>query len=277
MGKILTSHDGFKWYVEIPDDSLPLNDGEYCLRKFLINVSSKDKIFVDVGAHVGEYSVRMSKYYKHVYAIEPNPRSVMILKKNLELNNVTNVTIIPKACGDKQGILQLKLRGGSSTFLDVDQHEGVVNVFVDLLDNMIDYADVIKIDVEGFEENVIRGALKLIKKCKPIIVIEHHEFRGYNIHGSKERIRKLLNDYIALNLNGVHWAYIPKNQDLKQYKEFIAWHIFNKCIDNLIKRNCWYYGLPYTWWYGAGILDFFLALKNHLFKKGEEKWLELLD
>lgn len=271
--KIVKSLDGFKWVIKNKDDVLVLNEGEYTVRLALIEYASKDKVFCDVGAHVGEYTVRMSKYYKQVIAIEPNPEALEVLRENLKINNITNVIIIPKACGDCKTTLILYDRGGSSTFLNNYKTDKYYIVEVDKLDHLVEKVDVIKIDVEGYEEKVIRGAMRLIKYCKPIIVIEHHEFRGYEeCKGMKERIQKLLSDYYCLCLDDTHYAYIPKEHDLRNYPFTVFCHWINKCLKNLQEGKAWYHGLPYTWWYGANLLDFMLALQKHL--QIEDEWFK---
>ena len=269
----VSSWDGFKWYIEKPQHKLVLNDGERTVLTFLKLVSNKDLTFIDIGAYVGSYCIRLSKYYNMIIAVEPNPESVKILKKNLELNNIHNVKIIECALADYQGEAILNLRGGSSTLLADYKGKGKVKVKVDMLDNIIDHVDVMKIDVEGYEERVVRGALNTIKKCKPVIVIEHHENREYKeLKGMRERIRKLLSDYISINLNGVHYAYIPKGYDLTKIKDALVWHYINLVVKNLEEGKPWYYSLPRTWWYGAGVTDFILALPDHILK--EEEWIK---
>ena len=275
-GKIITSRDGFKWYVEGGDDYLVINDGEYVVFEFLKEFEAPMRVFVDVGAHVGEYAIRMSRYYTHVYAIEPNPRAVKILEKNIELNNAWNVEVINVACGDSDGIGHLGLRGGSSTLLDVGGNIRTIQVPIRRLDEIIEKAHVIKIDVEGYEEKVIRGTMRLIEKCKPVIVIEHHEYRGYKqCQGMRQRIRKLLSDYHTLCLDIVHWAYLPKDWNLTALPKWVAIHWFNKCLLNMERGRPWYYGLPYSWWHGASLIDLLFALPEHI--ENEPLWIEWLE
>ncbi|RLE84852.1 MAG: hypothetical protein DRJ67_09895 [Thermoprotei archaeon] len=273
MGEILESRDGFKWYVEREDHRLPLNDGEYSVRLMLYRLASSDAVFVDVGAHVGEYTVRMARVYGRVIAFEPNPLSFNVLKRNLELNGIYNVTLFRMACGSGRGRMKLFLFGGSSTLLRTVESSRVVEVEVVRLDDVIDHADVVKIDVEGWEEEVVKGAMGLIKRCKPVLIIEHHEYRGYEeCKGMKERIIEMLPDYYHFDLNGVHTLYVPKGYDLTKVREAIAWHWINKAIKNLEEDRPWYYGFPRNWWYGAGIVDIFLALPDHVID--EREWIE---
>jgi len=274
---IVESWDGYKWCVEDDSHKLVLGDGERAVIEFIKMVSDKSKVLVDVGAYLGSHTIRLAKYFGVVIAFEPNPEAVRIFKKNLELNGIKNVMLLECALGDQEGELDLYLRGGSSTLLKGYEGKGKVKVKVrrldDILYNVLYHNDVIKIDVEGYEEKVIRGALKTIKKHKPIIVIEHHEYREYKeLEGSRERITKLLDGYIPINLNGVHYAYIPEDYDLEKVKDALVWHYISLIVRNLEEGRPWYYGLPYTWWYGAGVTDFLLALPDHILK--EPRWVE---
>lgn len=274
-GEVVRSWDGYAWYIEGDSDRLVLNDGEMTVRTVLRELGRLDRVFVDVGAHVGEYAIRMAYYYHKVIAIEPIPRSVRILKKNIELNHIANIEVKQVACSDKEEVLTFRLRGGSSTALECSGKFNVIKVKAVRLDDLVDWCDVIKIDVEGWEEKVIKGASRIIKECKPVIVIEHHEFRGYDsCKGMKERIIKILSGYRHFDLNGIHTLYVPKSFNIEEVKDAIVYHWVMKAIKNLEQGKPWYYGMPKTWWYGGHIIDFMLALPEHILK--EKEWIEKL-
>lgn len=274
---MIVEHEGFKWYVERRDDYHIFNDGEHTVRLLLTELSKYKRIFVDVGVHVGEYSIRMSRFYEKVIAIEPHPRHVKVLRKNIELNGIKNITIIPKGCSDRKEVVYLIDKGGSSTVLDIYNQGEKIEVELDRLDDMVKKADVIKIDVEGYEEKVILGAMRIIESQHPILVIEHHDvgkrFKAHEeIRGMKERISKLLHDYYQLNIDYAHYCYIHKSEDLTRYRFAVMCHWINKCLTNIEEGKNWYHGLPHTWWYGGNLLDFILALPKHISK--EKEWFE---
>jgi len=277
--RIEQSWDGFKWAIreEFRHDIMVLTKREYSILKLLTALSSKDKTFTEIGVHVGYYAIRMAKLYKLVNAIEPDPNSIEALKRNITLNGIANIKIFEVACGDHEGEGELTLREGSSTLLPVEQSfPAKIKVKVKPLDAIIDHTDVMKIDVEGFEENVIKGGLKLIERCRPTIIIEHHDLGGYyQIEGAFQRIGKMLNNYDRFNLDGVRWCWVP-HEKLKQLnpealKLLIVYQWFNKIVDNIANHRPWYYGLPSTWWYGMGILDFIEVLPEYALK--EPEWL----
>lgn len=130
---------------------------------------------IDVGAHIGYHTVRLSKICSkgQVYAFEPNPILTDIVKENIKENNCDNVRYYPYAVSD----ISTKgyLTENENTFL-VSLAKGVTNREIQIirLDDITDLPkiDLIKIDVEGFELSVLKGAKLLIERDKPIIVIE---------------------------------------------------------------------------------------------------------
>lgn len=276
MSKIERSWDGFLWCIRegFPDINV-LRNIEYSVLKLFTLLGQKDKTFVDVGAHVGYYSIRMSKLYGRVIAIEPNPYSIECLKRNIELNNAYNVEVIPVACGDKDEELML---AGLRAWAYISSGTGEIRVQVKRLDGLVEHADVLKIDVEGFEEQVIRGSLNLISKCKPVIVIEHHDLMGFNIPDANKRIKNILKDYgyRRFNLDDIRYAYVHEDQLSKLSKNIISMliirHWFSKMLHNILDGRPWYYGLPYTWWHGMTILDVLENLPEHLTE--EIEWFE---
>jgi FkbM family methyltransferase len=279
MTRIEESWDGFKWYIRegFRHDSITLTKREYSLLKLLKSLASKEKTFVEVGAHVGYYTVRLAPIYGEVIAIEPNPQSLECLRKNIELNKLSNIKIIPVACGEKEDTLPLGIMEGGSSFYR--KNVQTINVPVRRLDDLVVYGDVVKIDVEGWEEKVIVGATHFISRCKPIIFIEHHEFEYYpEAKGSYERIKKMLIGYRRFNLDCTRFAYVHEDMLKTLSREtlglLVGYHWFWKMFFNVKEGRYWYYGLPHTWWYGMGVLDVVENLPEHVLD--EPEWLELI-
>lgn len=279
MPKIERSWDGFLWWVRegFKHDSITLTKREYSLLKTLTALASKDKIFLEVGTHVGYYAVRMAKLYGKVIAVEPNPQSIECLKKNIELNNVDNITIIPVACGDIEETKPIGLMEGGTSFHR--RNTPSINVQVKKLDSLVEHADVVKIDVEGWEEQVVRGGLELINRSKPVIFIEHHEFEYYpEARGSYENIRKILVNYRRFNLDCTRFCYVPEEKLYSLGRKVLGmlagYHWFWRMFFNVKEGKPWYYGLPNTWWYGMGVLDVVENLHEHILE--EPEWLEYI-
>ena len=81
------------------------------------------KVFVDVGANIGDYSIRAAKYSK-VYAIEPLPRNYKILKINEKLNNV-KINSFNIAAGNKNGKIKLIMNQGLTEHLQLNVNKTI--------------------------------------------------------------------------------------------------------------------------------------------------------
>ena len=136
--------------------------------------------FVDVGANIGWLSLVGANQVGekgNVLAFEPVPSTFDILKSNKEINNFTQITLNQFALGNKEENVTIypeKENRGGASILNHQKNEGV-KIDVKRLDNLqIDSKiDVIKIDVEGFELDVLKGTAETIKKDKPKLIIEH--------------------------------------------------------------------------------------------------------
>lgn len=137
--------------------------------------------FIDVGANVGFYT-RMASILVgdsgKVFAFEPLPSAFRLLKMNAA--GLTNVIVDASAIGDRDGEADFCVRPeGDTSSLLPDGSGSNVKVSITTLDSRLLQADAapksvdfIKIDVEGAELNVLRGAAKTIKKYRPLVYLE---------------------------------------------------------------------------------------------------------
>lgn len=140
----------------------------------------KKGIFVDIGSNIGKYTVRIGRQLKDkgkVISIEPEPNNFDIIKKNVRMNKLNNVILENLACSSRKGVLNFYLKktgtGGHSL---VNKTKEKIKVKAEKLDSIlskqkIKKADLIKIDVEGAEAEVLKGARKTLKE-KPKIIFE---------------------------------------------------------------------------------------------------------
>jgi FkbM family methyltransferase len=133
---------------------------------------------IDIGANLGLFTFFMSRASKHVFAFEPNPYPLENLKGLVD----SNVTVLPIALGNNDGPVEIKIphhrKGWSSNGASLASKEindgKIINIQCRKLDSLnIENIGLIKIDVEGFEIEVIRGAKDTILKNKPIMIIEN--------------------------------------------------------------------------------------------------------
>ena len=146
---------------------------------------------LEIGANQGVYLVqeatRTSKD-SAIYAFEPHPHNVRVLKENVKLNNIESKTeIIECAVSDKAGRAELSISRSSNWHrmiaagnADINEKNNIITVNTTTIDSFckkkgIDNIDLIRMDVEGFESSVIEGGreiLKLSKNC--MIFMEFH-------------------------------------------------------------------------------------------------------
>lgn len=151
--------------------------------------------FLDIGANFGYYSCLAAEHFDKVHAFEPTPGTYQRLQQNIDYNNFSNVTCHPIALSDHSGTAEFFLNpydaglnrlgpfSNASPAKNKDGHyqpgdENIESIEVEVqpLDE-IDFGDLenlelIKIDVEGFEAGVVRGARSLIERHQPIIFAE---------------------------------------------------------------------------------------------------------
>lgn len=151
-------------------------------------------VALDIGAHRGIWSKRMSQVFEEVHAFEPN---IEMFEKFSPSLNVKKYNI---ACGYKTGRCGLQ-KGERNT----GQTHCVEGDDIDVIDiDSFDFKpDFIKIDVEGMEFDVLRGAKKTVLKYKPLIMIEENGLCERYGHRS-ERASTLLKRWGAEKLMTLH-------------------------------------------------------------------------
>lgn len=140
-------------------------------KKFAGMVSANDVVF-DVGAQAGYYSLIAARKGAKVYAFEPLRENLEILKRNIALNNLS-VKIYPYAVSDKSGPVLFGRKEGESLLM-ARIGEGQETKCV-TLDEIIKKESlrptIIKIDAEGYEDNVLTGARRFIEKYHPKLMV----------------------------------------------------------------------------------------------------------
>jgi len=139
---------------------------------------------IDVGAHIGSYTLRLARKFRSVTAFEPSPLHSRILRINIALNNLQNVRVEEAALSDTNGVLPLYVRRGGATSLD-PSHYGLrydkvnfVNAAkLDDFQHKFVRLDFAKIDAEGLEYRILNGGREIISRFRPIMAIEVHRAR----------------------------------------------------------------------------------------------------
>ncbi len=135
---------------------------------------------LDVGANIGNHSVYWARSGRHVRAFEPNHDVHLVLRQNVEMNGLTErITLHELALGEEEGFGRLAaLLPGNLGAMAVES-DPAGSVRVTPLDGLeVESCDLIKIDVEGHELDVLRGAVRTIGRCRPYIIAESREGDG---------------------------------------------------------------------------------------------------
>jgi FkbM family methyltransferase len=135
----------------------------------------------DIGANIGEITWALSHFCQHIHAFEPVTDTFKLLEKNVEQNALKNVTAYNQGIGAQHETALITLSsntcGANARVSDVSKTrsktETMTIVPLDAL-NLVD-VDIMKIDVEGYELDVLRGAEQTILRDKPIIQLEVYE------------------------------------------------------------------------------------------------------
>ena len=154
-------------------------------KKILLQMNrylSKDSVFVDVGANIGFFSLYAAKGATKVIAFEPISFLHKQFSSSIQKNNINNIDLRQIACGSKKGSGVINLMsnniGSSSLVLENEQTYGNETVSISTLDKELENqrVDFIKIDVEGYEWEVLQGAKNVISINRPVIVLEFSPF-----------------------------------------------------------------------------------------------------
>ncbi len=140
-------------------------------------------VFLDIGANLGQHAIYLSGVVKRVIAFEPNAQLHEQFHDNIARNDIGNINIHAVAMGGTDGTGTLYLgadSGGSSLLASVNSPDNVMPIEVvvrtgdSFLGERLDGAKVglIKIDVEGYEAQVLKGLAGTIHANRPVIAIE---------------------------------------------------------------------------------------------------------
>lgn len=146
-------------------------DERFLLKKLLL----PGMTVVDVGANIGYYLLLFQQAIGsrgRVICIEPSVENLPELRRNIELNRFENLELHAVALGDHEG--ETGLRSGINSGV-VEAESGAYHVPLRRLDRLIsEPVDFLKIDVEGYEGQVLAGAVDLLQRDKPTIFLELH-------------------------------------------------------------------------------------------------------
>ncbi len=204
---------------------------------------------LDVGSNIGYYVCLESKIVGKdgkIIAIEPSPINFKYLQKNVNLQNTTNIELFNFACGNKEGKIDFLVsnrsnwsRVASDDLIDAppDAILETISIPIKKLDLFIheqgiNKLDFVRMDVEGYELNILEGMEETLRRFKPLLQIEVHLF----ILGI-EPTKNLLNFF--KNLGYVISYYIPREMDVPMIgnSKDITEPSFQELLEDLVSNK----------------------------------------
>jgi FkbM family methyltransferase len=175
---------GSKWILGSSLNSCWLGSYEYEKQKRITNELKRGTVFYDIGANVGFYSLLAARLVPSgkIYAFEPLPSNLCYLRRHLELNQTSNVEVFDLAISDQVGTAFFE--EAACRLMGRLAREGTLGVHTATLDSLvlqerIAPPSVVKMDIEGAELLVLRGASDCIQRYRPVIFLATH---GGEVH-----------------------------------------------------------------------------------------------
>ena len=163
---------------------LPINHFEPCvfmyhygLEKVKEKSKFENKCIIDAGAFIGDSALILSPLTSsNVYAFEPTSKYYNYLLETIKLNNLNNVVPIQAALGAECGRIKINVADSCSTVLTPNiEPEGFEEIDLMTLDSFVEKnkleVGLIKVDIEGYEQEFLKGAENTIMKQRPTLII----------------------------------------------------------------------------------------------------------
>lgn len=211
--------------------------------KFLSKILNSNITFIDIGANSGVYSVLASSYCKNIYSFEPNINVFKDLKKNLKINKIKN-KCLNLGIGKNNSIQRVTKNLGDKNYIlkKFDKNIPSYKIKIKNLDffKFKKKKLVIKIDVEGYELDVLMGSIKTFYQNKLIVII-------IEMNGKKSNLKKIehffkINKFINVNFDLNKNKIFPKSQ-ISNFNEIytnnlsLLQKLFNENDNNIIYDN----------------------------------------
>jgi FkbM family methyltransferase len=182
---------------------------------FIKNNIASNGTIITAGTHIGTFLPFYSKIANKVYGFEPIFENYHYAKLNIELNILNNVKIFNFALGSKECELYMVEHNliEKSLCRVVNEYNDncskVKCIKLDDLDELLnENISIIQLDVEGYENNVLLGAIKIIEKFNPILILENN-YKHYDIPDFLKKYNyvlhdKKINENIVLFIEDIH-------------------------------------------------------------------------
>jgi FkbM family methyltransferase len=203
--------------------------------KYILNIIKPGWTVLDIGANIGYYTVQFAKKVKSngkVIAVEPFDNNLHLLNKNIKLNQIHNVEIIPKAISSKSGIAKLYISEGHAgdhriyNTINGRKTVPIETITIDDLVHKRDRVDLIKMDIQGAEHFALDGMKQTLSKNPKINIVT--EFSPSMLRESGGNPEKFIDFFIEKGFL-IKYFNEKRNLLLKTTKE--------ELINNICKNN----------------------------------------
>ncbi len=185
----------------------------------ILGLLNEGDTFVDIGGNEGYFSILASKKVGNtgkVWCVEPQKRLWQVILMNVQINDCSNVQLLPFAASDKKEgleiILSPSINTGSSTLIKDNRRgmwtrQSIQSTTLDsiFMSNNSPKIKLMKVDIEGYEFFALKGAQNLLaNKRIENLIIEFHPAQLQALGQSAEQLEAYLNGYGYRDINGIY-------------------------------------------------------------------------
>jgi len=177
-------------------------------RQSLLDLMEVRHTIIDIGANVGNVTLEAAKIVGSkgkVHSFEPDPENYVRLENNLNLNQFSNIIPNKLGLGDAAGTFMIASVNPNNKGMNRIMNETtnnfksrqiqVITLDTYVLEKKLHSVDIIKIDVEGFEYNVLKGGMKVINTFHPTLFIELDDNNLIDHGNSAKDLVRLLEEW----------------------------------------------------------------------------------
>jgi FkbM family methyltransferase len=208
------------------------------LRWLKENLVSEEDIIVDCGAHHGLTTILFSLWAHRgaVYGYEAHPRNAEIATHNLSLNGITSARVLQRAVGARSGMINIS-NHSNAAITDGNSAHCIAVPLVTLDAELASLAPtLLKIDVEGEEVNVLRGASEILKRSPKLDIEIHCGLHADAVHEVETLFNLIQPDKYAMHIQlDVDGPIVPFDSRFHTYQyiaRFPVVHLFCLPRDN---------------------------------------------
>jgi len=203
---------------------------------FLLHFLRKGDLFMDIGANIGSYTVLAAAHCGvETISMEPVPATFSHLKDNIRINNIDSITTaLNLACGSKEGTISFTSTFDTVNHVATKADTNNIEVAVKSLDSIAEKLNpaLLKIDVEGYETEVLSGATLALKNPSLKAIIIELNGSGGRYGYDEKKIHNLL-----LDAGFLPFTYEPFKRELISIESFGSYNtIYLRDIDFILAR-----------------------------------------